>query len=74
MAEVECFADAMLVWVVGNDVFLHGDGRSHHALQFSEVGLQDVEVDVFCPHLRVAYPEQRFAVSSVSRKQVLTMT
>ena len=69
MAEVECLADAVLVWVVGNDVFLHGDGRSHHALQLSEVGLHDVEVDVLRPHLRVAY-QRVFEHLGVARTEV----
>ena len=70
MTEVERLAYAVLVRVFRHDALLHGDRLSHHALQFGEVGLREVEVDVLSPHAFVA-DERMLQHLGVARTEVL---
>ena len=70
MTEVERLAYAVLVRVFRHDALLNGDRLSHHALQFGEVGLREVEVDVLSPHVFVA-DERMLQHLGVARTEVL---
>ena len=49
MAQVQCLAYAVLVWVGFDDALFYLDGFCHHALQLAEVGCVKIECHQFCP-------------------------
>ena len=49
MAQIQCLAYAVLVWVGFDDALFHLDGFCHHALQLAEVGCVKIECHQFCP-------------------------